>query len=197
MIIGLIGYKQSGKTTVAEYLHKEHEFHSLNFKDGLITEMKDKLHDTLAQIALDSGYSSAGDDQLAGANIDRLFKTKPPVMRALMQNYGTDVRRDDSHTYWVDRYLQALEATEDDLGFQSNIVTDDVRFINEAEIVKAQGGILIRIIREDLPVRDLHISETENEKIEEDFTIEAKTGEYEYIYRQVESILNDLKKNVD
>jgi hypothetical protein len=197
VVLGLIGYKQSGKSTAAEYLNKEYGFVHLNFKDGLIEEMKTLLPDTLREMAEMCGYRTTKDDDLSGHDIDKLFRVKPPIMRSLMQNYGTEVRRGDDKDYWIQKYLMKMQSMEDNEGFPVNFVTDDVRFINEADTVRLQGGVLVRIVREDLPTYDLHQSETEHENIEEDFTVEAVTGGHESLYKQLDSIIDTLKKNVD
>ena len=83
-LIGLIGFKQSGKTTAAEYLESK-GFERVNFKDCLIDELKQNFPDLLNEIKANM--------ELRGLpmSIDKLFLTKPPLVRTLMQNYGTEV----------------------------------------------------------------------------------------------------------
>jgi len=100
MIIGITGLRRSGKTTVSKYLQENHGFVSHNFKAALIKEMKEKFPDTLDALCRD----------LEGANntVDGLFEEKPRAMRALMQNFGTDVRRAEDPNYWVDEWSKTL-----------------------------------------------------------------------------------------
>lgn len=175
MIIGLCGYKGSGKSVVANYLSKYHGFYSLNFKDALVDEMKSNLSQTLRELS-----------DVYNMDVGQLFANKPPVVRALMQNYGTDVRRKDDPNYWVSQWNKVATS------LNKHIVTDDVRFLNEADAVRLAGGIIIRIVRPDVVVDDSHISEREHLNIEEDFTIIAETGQHEKVYQQIESILKDL-----
>lgn len=180
MIIGLTGFKGSGKSTVAEYLEKEHGFKRVNFKDALVEEMKERFPDVLEQL-----------DTLYGTERDYLFKEKPPIMRALMQNYGTDVRRADDADYWVNKWLKKVTDSKD------NIVVDDVRFWNELGAVRQLNGVIVRIVRDDIKDGGTHRSETEQEMFDPDFTIEGKVGCHTYVYQQIESVLDTLKKNVD
>ena len=75
MIIGAFGFKGSGKSVLASYLHDEHNFTRVNFKDALIKEMRENFVDTLEELS-----------ELYEMSVDRLFEEKPPVMRKLMQN---------------------------------------------------------------------------------------------------------------
>lgn len=190
MIIGLCGYKGSGKSEVAKYLAKNHGFRRVNFKDGLVEEMKANLVDTLEAIK-ESYNEHLFSDEVSIDKIDMLFEMKPPIMRALMQNYGTEVRRKDKESYWVDKWIEkAREAG-------GNIVTDDVRFYNELSALGGEDGVLIRIAREDITTGGTHASETEQEKFIEDFTIVAKPGDLDSVFKQVESILETIKNNND
>ena len=107
-------------------------------------------------------------------------------MRALMQNYGTDVRRKDNRNYWTQQWSQALCPELD-------TVTDDVRFLNEAEAVKTEGGIIIRLTRSDIETGGTHLSETEQLEIVADHTIECDPGDHEALYRALDDIINVLK----
>lgn len=180
MIIGLCGFAQTGKTTVADYLNENYKFRKINFKDGLIKEMRERLPDVLNNLA-----------EIYDTDIDRLFKEKPPAMRALMQNYGTNVRRGDDNNYWVEKWLTSARNTV------GNIVTDDVRFTNEWEAIKNRGGILIRVERADIQSAGTHQSETEHLSFKEDFTIQAVAGEHHSVYAQLEAIIKIIKSNND
>lgn len=179
MIIGLCGYAGTGKTTVADYLEKNHGFKKMNFKDGLVKEMKERLPDTLTAIAEQYGYE----------NVDDLFKMKPAIMRALMRNYGTEVRRADYENYWVDRWRQAIQSEE------GRIVTDDVRFFNELAALEDFKGILIRVTRDDVKSGGTHQSETEQTTFVPHFTIEGVEGDHKSVYEQIESILDTIESN--
>jgi hypothetical protein len=179
MIIGLCGYKGSGKSTVADYLRNTHGFSKINFKDALVSKMKALLPKTLNELA-----------QLYNCSVDELFVTKPPAHRALMQEFGTDIFRGEmGDDYWVNEWRKSVDNP------LSRIVTDDVRFTNEANAIKMKGGIIIRVIMQGLEQNDLHVSETEHLKIKEDFVIIATRGDHAGVYAKVEEILETIKNN--
>lgn len=181
MIIGLCGYKGTGKSTAAEYLENEYGFVRVNFKDGLVQEITERFPILLEELKKTYTLSS----------IEDLFRIKPPLMRALMQEYGTDVRRKDDPDYWVKQWVAKVESTK------VNIVTDDVRFFNELAAMGDLNGLLVRITRPDVTSGGEHQSEKEQESFIEDFTIEGVPGSHKEIYKQVDAIIQTIKSNVD
>lgn len=174
-IIGLIGFKQVGKSTAAKYLQGKYDFSRHNFKDALVAEIKQNFPDLLRELSI-----------IYSMTVDELFENKPPAMRALMQNYGTQVRRGDRDLYWVEQWVNGCLALP-------KIVVDDVRFLNEAEAVKKLGGILIRLTRPDITSGGTHSSETNQLEIVADHTIECKAGEHETLYAALDKIILPLE----
>jgi hypothetical protein len=184
MIIGLTGKKQNGKSTAATYIAEKYGFVRLNFKDALVAEIKERFPNVL-EVIIEMMDRSAYD----GMNpwtVDRLFKDKPPVFRALMQNFGTEVRRRDHEDYWVVKWLKQVQKID-------NVVVDDVRFLNEAQAVTDMGGHIVRIIRDDYVNTDTHVSESEMNFIVPDYTIAIKTGEQEILYRELDNFILSKK----
>lgn len=181
MVIGLSGYKGSGKTTLADKLVR-HDFFKVSFKDGLIAELMDTMPDVLRAMCYEYGTS-----------LDRLFRDKPVVMRALLQNYGTNLRRAENPRYWVDKWVEKVA----NLPPRTNVVVDDVRFFNEAEAVREMGGVLIRVIKEGQRSTDPHQSEVEHTKINFDFTITAPEGDVQTLYDGFDKAIQTIKDNVD
>jgi hypothetical protein len=177
MIIGLTGKKQNGKSTAAQYIAEKYGFVRVNFKDALIAEIKQNFPKLLEEIARTTDFKN-GIEQA----IDDLFVTKPPLMRALLQNYGTEVRRRDHDDYWVVQWLKRASK-------EKNVVVDDVRFLNEAQAVRDMGGSVIRIFREDYMNVDTHVSESEMDKIHPDYVISVKTGEQDVLYRAIDEFI--------
>lgn len=181
MIIGLTGFQGSGKSTAAEYISNSYGFTRLNFKDGLIAEMLDKFPDTLRML----------DDYINDQRgLDKLFEIKHPITRALMQNYGTEVRRAENPDYWANIYTEALE-------YYGNVVTDDVRFLNEEKTIRDNGGVIVRIIREDIKPWGQHKSETEQNQIKADFTVVAEKSDLHTLHTGLDKAIAELKTNVD
>lgn len=183
MIIGITGKKGHGKSMAAKFLADNFDVTRLNFKDELIRELKQKFPNLLEAI-LDVMNKTAYDG-LNEWTVDRLFDEKPPLVRALMQNYGTEVRRADKSDYWADRWTKRAIET---LG---NIVVDDVRFLNEAKAIRDLGGIIIRIVRTDAQGNDNHSSEIEMDSIEVDHEIPVGTGQQEFLFQALKSIVTD------
>ena len=186
MIIGLIGFKQVGKSTAANYLEEKYGFVRHNMKDALVAEVKQNFPDLLAEIVRQLELRRS-EFEIVPWTVDRLFVDKPPLMRALLQNYGTEVRRRDNDNYWVNRWDTIARNTG---LFRSNLVTDDVRFKNEAQAVIDRGGILIRLTRPDITTGGSHRSEIEQLEIIADYTIECEPGGQESLYAQLDEIIN-------
>lgn len=182
MIVAFTGKKQSGKSTACAHIGGVR----INFKDALVAEIKENFPKLLEAIAKTMEQHYWEGKQWT---VERLFTEKPPLMRALLQNYGTEVRRRDDKDYWVMKWREAVQQCD-----SWDIICDDVRFQNEADAVRSLGGIVIRLIREDLEHTDTHASETEMDEIVADYTISVKTGEHKKIYDQIDRIYNE--KNI-
>lgn len=188
MIIGLSGKARSGKTTLADYLVKTHGFVKINFKDALIDEMVVRLPDVLEKLLWNEFIVDDEGIDRQCYEIKDLFRYKPPIMRALMQNYGTDVRRKDNDNYWVDKWHEKVTTA---LSLGRNIVVDDVRFLNEADAVKLQGGLVAQIRRSDVTNTGEHQSEREMDLIDFDHIIPCSKGDFDCLYNKAEEILKD------
>lgn len=97
----------------------------------------------------------------------------------LLQWWGTEFRRSQNQSYWVDKWKAAINP-------KSNIIlSTDMRFTNEAAAVKSVGGVTIQVNRKNVdgtrfidPTRDsLHVSETQLDGYNFDYEITVKTGD--------------------
>ena len=174
IIIGFVGKKGSGKTLCADYLVNKYGFEKVNFKDALVEEIKERFPHTLKILAREKGMTER-----------ELFEKKPPIMRELIQNYGTEVRRGDFDKYWIFKWGDRLAK----IPKKKNVVVDDVRFINESEAVLAEEGMLVRIMRPALNSTDQHISEIEMNKIKVDKKIINK-GSINELYKILDKMIN-------
>ena len=191
MIIGFVGLKQVGKTTACEYL-EGYGFVRHSFKKALVDEIKKNFPDLL-QVMLGIDHGQEGtytafdlDTPDYVLTVDDLFDRKPPLMRALLQNYGTEVRRGDNKNYWVKQWKDTLP--------QGDVCVDDVRFLNEAQMVQANGGKIIRLTRPDIVPGDNHQSETEQLQIKHDFEIECEQGDHQRLYDQLQLVYEQIQK---
>jgi hypothetical protein len=189
MIIGLVGFKQVGKSTAAKHLEENHRFIRHNMKDALVAEMKENLWEHMLEIGCaeaDRKNFLIAEDDTEETIIARLFEEKPPLFRTLMQNYGTDVRRKEDDNYWVVQWVEACFK-------KPRIVVDDVRFLNEAKAVTDMNGIIIRLTRPDIGTGGTHKSETEQLKITAHHTIECEPGDHITLYRELDKIISQMK----
>lgn len=189
MVIGICGFARSGKSTIADYLVKEHGFKKVGFKDALVADMKEKFPDLLQLLA--NMECMMRLKKKGEYTIDDLFNDKPSLMRALMQNYGTNVCRNRDPQCWVKAWNKTVRASK------QNIVVDDVRFFNELSAVTEMDGILIRVKRPDIKSAGNHQSEKEQTLFIEDFLIEAWAGHTDDLYEQVEEVIKVIKNNND
>jgi len=182
MVIGLIGFKQVGKSTAAKYLESKYDYTRLNMKDGLIAHITERFPDVLRELGI-----------IYRMTIPELFEKKPPAMRALMVNVGTDDRRRDNEDFWTEQWRDELEYLAT-LGI-TNVVTDDIRFLNEADCIKSikdGRGILIRLTRPDITTGGDHRSETEQLQIVADYTVECELGNEHKLHEALDLIIKDI-----
>ena len=147
MIIGLSGYAQAGKDTVAQILVQEYGYSRIAFADIIRTAVY-----RLNPIVTYDGMRLAHLVDLEGWDI---AKTAPEVRR-LLQVMGSEVGRDlIDPQIWVELTLSTTKPTD-------KIVISDVRYSNEAEEIKWKKGQIWRISRidRDAPV-NAHRSESD------------------------------------
>lgn len=185
MIYAFTGLMGSGKTTACEHLLTKHvgRFKKINFKDALVLEMREKLPDVMREIIY--LIERMEYDPSEPWTVDRLFRDKPPIFRALMQNYATEIRRADDPAYWIIRWKAAVTNALND---GRSVVVDDCRFLNEAAAIKDMAGVIIRIERADIQDTGSHTSETEMLQITPDHTISVSKGEHERLYEALDVI---------
>jgi hypothetical protein len=146
MIIGLVGKKQVGKDTVAQYLVHYYDF----IQHAFAAPLKKACQ---VLFLLES-------EQL---HVNRLKEQEDPRWgkspRQMMQLVGTDLFRQHvdqdfwvKHMeYWLDKHMTT----------DTNIVISDVRFQNEADLIRQKGGVLW-MIKRDTFEQDVHESETQH-----------------------------------
>ena len=145
MIIGVCGFINSGKDTIADYLVNIHQFRRESFANT--------LKDAVAQVF---GWDR---DMLEGRTrqsrewrerVDPWWakRLNMPTLtpRWILQYWGTEVCRRAFHDdIWIAALENKLRNSQDD------IVISDCRFPNEIKSIKAAGGIVVRVIRGSEP----------------------------------------------
>jgi hypothetical protein len=175
MIIGLTGYAQSGKDSVASVLIEKYGFERVAFADPIKSFLME------LNPVLETGYRLRETVNDYGWE---LAKAKTEVRR-LLQATGMAARTALGQDIWV---LCALRAISDNN--QSYVITD-VRFDNEARMIKNLNGQLWRVERPGVgPVND-HVSETTIQEFEVSQTF-LNSGTLEDLEAQVTTRMKGL-----
>jgi len=159
MIIGILGKKYHGKDTVANYIKESREIVHLSYAEPLKEACRILF--------------SFNDDQLYGdkKEVEDEFWNITP--RQVYKFIGTDLCRKQmkqiiphvNEDFWVECMRRRLETINKD------IVISDVRFPNEAKLIKEKGGIIIKVSRPLIEDNDEHESESLVDYIEYDYAI--------------------------
>lgn len=164
-IIGLSGYARSGKDEAAKVLVEEFGFTRVAFAD--------KLREVLYQLNPMVDITNLWCDHNVGLSNTKTWNYvyvqdvidahgwdgyKETIygggIRRLLQRLGTEAGR---QTLWDSIWVDAAFAGLSD---DAKIVVADCRFPNEAQAIKERGGVIWRVIREDVGPANSHPSET-------------------------------------
>lgn len=169
-LIGLIGKKKSSKTTVANY----------------ISEL---LH---PKVVATIGFADALKDEIAIAigRSREYIDLHKDNFHLIMQGWGTDFRRKLCRdTYWLDK-VEFEITCELTAGITEVVVIPDVRFVNEAEMIRKHGGTLILLHNRVVESSDNHQSEIEMEHIHPEYMID-NSGDLQDLKHSVKLLLRD------
>jgi hypothetical protein len=139
MIIGLLGFAGSGKGTVADILVKDHNFTKISFADA--------VKDSVATIFGWERRLLEGDTEESREfreKIDAWWSGRfgyDVTPRYMLQLMGTEAGRNAFHIdIWVHTVARRMRDHE-------NVVIADVRFPNELQFVRDNGGFNVRVVR--------------------------------------------------
>lgn len=167
---------QSGKSTVARHLVRDHAF----WRDPFALPLKQMA------TSLSSFLPFRNLDLYVGDKSQVVYQDK--TLRHLLQTLGTEWgRKCMGENFWRDMWAKLAC---DDLAAGRSVVADDVRFPNEFEAVKKLGGQMWRIVRPGHGEQGIgHASEGALEGFEFDRII-YNNADLPYLYQQVETALN-------
>jgi hypothetical protein len=169
MIVAFGYQKGSGKDTAAEYLHDEWGFRTISFAGAI----KEGCMDFFGLTA----------NQVYGSEKEVVDSTWGVTPRHILQYVGTDlIRNQFDQEIWVKRAMKEIDRVGGDWDIS------DLRFPNEAEAVKARGGLVIRLDRPGLPF-DPHPSERAMEDYDEWDYIIKNDGSLGHLYDLLDDIM--------
>lgn len=164
-LIGIAGHFGAGKDVIAAYLIRAHGYVRRGFADALKTEVMTTLRPVLHAYAVERDpllavvVAERGPDACADALDDAvyrlLYRDRTPLTRALLQAWGTDLRRREDPDYWVLAWARWARSTS-----AERVVVPDVRFRNEVALLRSLGARIIRVSRPGSE-GDAHQSERE------------------------------------
>ena len=180
MLIGLVGYKGSGKGEVARALEAHRDFSTVKMAGAL----KEMLRSLLAYQGVEAKMIERMiEGDLKEVPLDVLGGRTP---RHAMQTLGTEWGRDFiGDGYWVKTFNRRAEQFRD-------VVCDDVRFHNEADAIKRRGGFLVRVVRPDNRIDLTHQSEREIASIRCDVAI-VNDKDVAHLHRAAQVIVEELR----
>lgn len=183
-IIGLVGQAGSGKDTIGEAIINR-------LRSNNILSRRFAFGDNLKSVAsiLTGVNINSFHDQYKKENFTVNVNGRFINLRTLMQELGTDILRNYfGPNIWVNSLSRSF--LFDSCRFP---VITDVRFKNEAEFVKNNGGVLIKIDNPYLSKKSTHISETELNTIVPDYVIFNNYKEDpKGVDSEVTNILNEI-----
>lgn len=143
MIIGLTGRAGSGKNTVAARLAAVHGFMEL--------ALADPLYD-MASAMLDVHRDRLMDRAVKEEPIDWLGRSPRELLQLLGTEFGRTIL---GQNVWIDHLFRRMDRIENAMrsyhrssGTVDFVVTD-VRFENEAAAIRARGGVVWRVVRQE------------------------------------------------
>lgn len=135
----------SGKSTVADKLGSLELHDAICWRLSLARPIKDML------------------SELFGRKIEDADKEAPYFMgsspRRMMQTLGTEWGRTLHPDFWLGIWVRRALHCMKWANYRHIFIVDDVRFPNEAQLIKDLGGALIRVMRPDNINTSTHSSE--------------------------------------
>jgi len=147
LFIGIHGRKHSGKSTCANYLRDNYQFHILSMADPLRLGVS-AMFDWSLESMKDENIKDEIDPDLGFSR------------RKALQVIGTEgVREQLGADTWI-KLMKRRKAVYDRLAKPSRSVIDDIRFEDEADYVRGNGGHILHLDRPSLLAAvDSHTSE--------------------------------------
>ena len=179
-LIGITGKKFSGKSTLAAMICEEYKAVELAFANPL-KEICAKAFSVPLVFFHDAGLKEKTIAEL-GVSPRQMLQTIGMFFRDIKAVHLPELAIDNPWVYNVEKEIKYIRAQSEDVKI---IVVSDVRFQDEYDMIKKNGGRIIRVVRRMLDSEENpHISETYMKNFISDITIENNDS------------LSDLRKNL-
>ena len=185
MLIGIVGLIGSGKDTVAERLVQKHGYVKDSFAKSLKDAVAAMFNWDREMLEGDTTSSRHCREQPDAYWSERL--ARPVTPRWVLQHFGTEVMRGQMYDgIWLDSCMGRYKG--------QNTVISDTRFVNEINAIKTHGGIIVCVVRGELPTKkqmqDKNAHQSEWDWLERDYDITIKNeGTLEDLYAKVDNLI--------
>lgn len=163
MIIGLTGKKFHGKDTVGRILVEEHGYARVGNADALkesaaaLFGIEPKKWDEWKNDPAVCIEIVSYDGEFHESNPDGRIEIVSMSVRQFLQRYGTEAHR-DIEGFGEDVWVEIARARIEDR--LPRVVVTDVRFDNEAALIREFGGLIVEVYRPQVvDDGDAHVSE--------------------------------------
>lgn len=180
MIIGFAGKAATGKTTAARHVAPllDRPTQILPMAQLLRDEVEAFLRDVGAQEFVPLVYGDQ-DDKVRVFHLDRARAVlscpkwgefvaanqeiqddagrTALTVRRILQWWGTEYRRAQDPDYWTKAWGRKVEGLDLEA---LHVLVDDVRFMNELQVIKEHGGLVVKVVRPGFDGANNHASET-------------------------------------
>lgn len=175
ILIGLAGPAGVGKDTVGNRLYYMHGFINTSFAEPLRIA---------ASEIFGIDYNHFTDRELKDSVVEYWGMTP----RQMIQRLGTEgVRGTFGEDFWLKRWKMVKETAG-----MSRVVVTDVRFLNEAAMIREMGGKIVHMLRPDLePVEGNHASGQGIPFLAGDYILD-NDGDLKGLYEKVDALLREL-----
>jgi len=189
MLIGVVGLIGSGKDTVAERLVTHYGYKRDSFAKSLKDAVSSMFNWDREMLEGNTTSSRHWREQPDKFWSEKMGKEVTP--RLILQQFGTEVMRGQMYDgIWVDSVIGRYKG--------ENTVISDTRFQNEIKTIKAHGGIVVLVKREEIPTREemqkqgAHQSEWDWIGSDFDYTID-NTSSLEGLNANIDQFIHQLQ----
>lgn len=184
MLIGLCGYAGAGKDTAAQLLIEEYYFQRVAFADPI----------KKALLALDPIVPGEREGEYLPLSVFSRERSwaevkEYPEVRRLMQIMGTEVGR---NLFDPEIWVKLAEGKLNSTMSVGHAVVTDVRFPNEARLIKKHGGYLVRVERPRFGPINEHLSDRASENWTYDYHID-NDGDIRSLREKMRNLLTQLQ----